>query len=56
LDDQQFNEEFIKRFNESANTPTAQLKPGKHFYLRESNAIGVKMPSMFIHPSAKFTN
>jgi hypothetical protein len=56
LDDQQFNEEFIKRFNESANTPTEQLKPGKHFYLRESDAIGVKMPSMFIHPSAKFTN
>ena len=46
LNEEEFNEEFFKQFNESAKTSTENLKPGEHFYLRESDAIGVDMPSI----------
>ena len=46
LNEEEFNEEFFKQFNESAKTSIENLKPGEHFYLRESDAIGVDMPSI----------
>ena len=46
LNNEKFNDAFFKRFNESAKTPKENLKPGRHFYLRETDAIGVDMPSI----------
>ena len=47
LDEEGFNQEFLNRFNKSSITPREDLQPGVDFYLRESDAVGVAMPSIF---------